>query len=595
VSNGRRALGSGYLLEEVIGRGATGQVWRGSTRTEGMPVAIKVLRPELGDDPEIVARFLRERTVMTSLIHPNLIRVHDLVAEQGSLAIVMDLVQGSDLRRLLTERHTLDPELVCRVGTQVATGLAAAHTAGVVHRDLKPENVLVDPSSGSGPVARVTDFGTAALGYSPSLTRHSRIVGTPEYMAPEQASGGPATGAVDVYALGVMLYELLSGRPPFTGDHPMAVLRGHLDTEPTRLAGVPDHLWAVVAACLDKDPAMRPQAEALREQLAALAPRLAGVPALQVQGNLITPPTGEDERPTRIRLRKPAAADNAGGPERKPVWRRPKVLALGVPIAAAVMATILALVLLVGLGPGEEATGALRQALATRGREVARTSSTQPPIDKTSTTQGTEPPIVPPSPGSGSDITGSTVTRTTLPKSTKPTTSIRTPPSSSLRTRDPPQDVYMYRVWRQREAGEAHAHGLGTQQWAAQRFIPTKPWIRAVEVNVGGHTGVTAVGIRLMLLEGSSWVDVRTDPTVPIVQNGVTRRVYDRPVRVESGRVYLLQVVAGHGPIAVYFSNSDEDPRIHSYLWRPPGSDPEACRHGPEEMNMGVIGWSRAS
>jgi hypothetical protein len=149
----------------------------------------------------------------------------------------------------------------------------------------------------------------------------------------------------------------------------------------------------------------------------------------------------------------------------------------------------------------------------------------------------------------------------------------------------------MYRVWRQTADGQAHGHRIEDKQWAAQRFIATAPWVRAVEVNVGGKTfGVSAIAIRLMRLDGRTWVDVRTTPYVPLVENGVTRLAYDNPVPVRTGGTYIVQVFAGYGPIVVYFSNFNEDSRVHSYLWRAPGSDPEACYHSAEEMNMRVIG-----
>ncbi|MGH9061127.1 MAG: protein kinase domain-containing protein, partial [Acidimicrobiales bacterium] len=166
-----RPLGSSYLLLEPIGSGASGQVWRGRRRWDDGAVAVKVLRPELGSDPEAVVRFLRERSTLVGLDHPNLVRILDLVAEGETLAIVMDLVEGPNLRRVLTSRGAPPAAEACRLLAQVASGLAFAHRAGVVHRDLKPENVLVEQAGTPSARARLTDFGIARTLAGPAVTR----------------------------------------------------------------------------------------------------------------------------------------------------------------------------------------------------------------------------------------------------------------------------------------------------------------------------------------------------------------------------------------------------------------------------------------
>ena len=171
-----RGLGSRYVLHEPIGRGAYGDVWRASPRAGGPPLAVKVLKPELASDDETVGRFLQERSILVGLEHPNLVRVHDLVIEGDTIAIVMDLAAGTDLRRLLSASPTQAPALACEVARQIAAGLAAVHAGGVVHRDVKPENVMVDLSSPGLPLARLTDFGIARLTQSPSVTRMSGIM-----------------------------------------------------------------------------------------------------------------------------------------------------------------------------------------------------------------------------------------------------------------------------------------------------------------------------------------------------------------------------------------------------------------------------------
>ena len=273
-------LGSRYVLHELLGRGAMGQVYRASVRESGAAVAVKVLKPELVSDPEVVARFFQERSILTSIAHPHVVRVTDLVVEGETLGIVMELVQGTDLRRFLRERGTLPPGQAVGLVCQLLDGLAAVHAAGIVHRDVKPENVLVDLAGGQ-PAVRLTDFGVARLSYGGSLTKLSSLIGTPEYMAPEVAEHDTATPAVDLYSTGVVLYELLCGRTPFAGGHPLAVLRRHVEQPPPPVPGVPGPLWAQVAALLAKDPAARPPSAAQAAMtLSSLAGSLQGLPAL---------------------------------------------------------------------------------------------------------------------------------------------------------------------------------------------------------------------------------------------------------------------------------------------------------------------------
>ncbi|HEV2089355.1 MAG TPA: protein kinase, partial [Cryptosporangiaceae bacterium] len=264
-----RPLGSRYLLDAPIGRGATGQVWRARRRDTGQTVAVKLLRAEYAEDPEVVVRFLRERSTLTGVSHPHLVAVHDLVAEGETLGIVMDLVDGADLRKEARESPLTRTE-VCAAMSQVAAALDAVHAARIVHRDLKPENVLVERRR-PDMFVRLTDFGVARAADGPSLTRLTRVVGTPAYIAPEVVSGRQPGPEGDVYALGVTAYELIARRRPFEEHTTAALLRAHLDTMPTKPAEMDDMLWQVVAACLDKDPARRPTAAQLGHTFGALA------------------------------------------------------------------------------------------------------------------------------------------------------------------------------------------------------------------------------------------------------------------------------------------------------------------------------------
>lgn len=276
-----RPVGSKYFLEEPLGRGATGTVWRARQRetagaeaaVPGQPgetVAIKVLKEELASDPDIVMRFLRERSVLLRLTHPNIVRVRDLVVEGDLLALVMDLVEGPDLHRYLRENGPFSPVGAALITAQIADALAASHADGVVHRDLKPANVLLRQHGGQmHPL--LTDFGIARLADSPGLTRTQEFVGTPAYVAPESAEGRPQTSAVDIYGAGILLYELVTGRPPFAGGSALEVLHQHLSAEPRRPSTVPDPLWTVIERCLSKNPDRRPSAENLARALRVVA------------------------------------------------------------------------------------------------------------------------------------------------------------------------------------------------------------------------------------------------------------------------------------------------------------------------------------
>ncbi len=276
-----RPVGSKYLLEEPLGRGATGTVWRARQRetagaeaaVQGAPgetVAIKVLKEELAGDADVVMRFLRERSVLLRLTHPNIVRVRDLVVEGDLLALVMDLVDGPDLHRYLREHGPMSPVAVSLLTARVADALAASHADGVVHRDLKPANVLLK-RDGDALHPMLTDFGIARLADSPGLTRTSEFVGTPAYVAPESAEGRPQTSAVDIYGAGILMYELVTGHPPFAGQTTLEVLHQHLNAVPRRPSTVPDPLWMVIERCLSKNPDHRPSAENLARALRTVA------------------------------------------------------------------------------------------------------------------------------------------------------------------------------------------------------------------------------------------------------------------------------------------------------------------------------------
>ncbi|GAA2419235.1 serine/threonine-protein kinase [Streptomyces glaucus] len=279
-----RKIGSRYTAHQILGRGSAGTVWLGEG-PDG-PVAIKLLREDLASDEELVGRFVQERTALLGLEHPNVVSVRDLVVDGNDLALVMDLVRGTDLRTRLDRERRLAPEAAVAIVADVADGLAAAHGAGVVHRDVKPENVLLDMQGPLGPGgshrALLTDFGVAKLIDAPRRTRATKIIGTPDYLAPEIVEGLPPRASVDIYALATVLYELLAGFTPFGGGHPGAVLRRHVTETVVPLPGIPDELWQLMVQCLAKAPASRLRASELAARLRELLPMLAGMPPLEV-------------------------------------------------------------------------------------------------------------------------------------------------------------------------------------------------------------------------------------------------------------------------------------------------------------------------
>jgi tRNA A-37 threonylcarbamoyl transferase component Bud32 len=271
-----RCVGNSYRLIRPIGQGATGTVWRGEDNTTGDPVAVKLLHDSLLRQPRLVTRFVQERTILLMLRHPNVVRVRDLFSVGETLGLVMDLVDGGNLREHLHRSGTVAPGEAARLGSQVAAALAEAHELGIIHRDLKPDNVLLDADGQT----RLTDFGIARILTLPSMTTPNAVVGTPHYMAPEAFHGTTPSAATDVYALGVLLYELVCGRPPYRSDSIPELMRLHAEGDPDRRDGMPAALWRVILRCLATRPKARPAASELVNDLIALAGNLASAPAL---------------------------------------------------------------------------------------------------------------------------------------------------------------------------------------------------------------------------------------------------------------------------------------------------------------------------
>jgi serine/threonine-protein kinase len=322
-----RCVGSSYILVRPLGQGATGTVWRGVDRASGEPVAVKLLHDSLLRQPKLVTRFVQERTILLMLRHRNVVRVRDLFSVGESLALVMDLVPGGSLRDHLRRHHTVAPGEAARLAAQVAAALAEAHELGIVHRDLKPDNILLHLQDGQLDT-RLTDFGIARVLNTPALTTPNAVVGTPHYMSPEAFHGAAASPAADVYALGVLLYELVSGRPPYDGDSVPDLMRRHLEGRPERRPGIPDELWDVILSCLEHKPRLRPTAAELVAELSDVARATADVPALPGPGPEepaapAEPPPPAGPRPVRSIVPAPRAPRRRFNQPPSRRWARP--------------------------------------------------------------------------------------------------------------------------------------------------------------------------------------------------------------------------------------------------------------------------------
>ncbi|WP_405837139.1 serine/threonine-protein kinase [Streptomyces sp. NBC_01518] len=259
-----------YRLNTTIGRGAMGEVWQAYDETNGRPVAVKLLHSQ-NSEPTATARFRLEAQTAGRLSHPHVVGVLDFGEQEGRLYLVMELVEGDSLSHVLAQAGSLPAEHVAHIAAQSAAGLSAAHDQGIVHRDIKPGNLLL----GSDGSVKIADFGIAHFMNDPNgaLTATGQIVGTSLYIAPERALGQPAGPPSDVYSLGCVLYQLLTGQPPFRAGSAIAVLHHHLDTPPVPPrelgVGLPPAFENYLLGLLAKRPEDRPTARQVAEWFAS--------------------------------------------------------------------------------------------------------------------------------------------------------------------------------------------------------------------------------------------------------------------------------------------------------------------------------------
>jgi serine/threonine-protein kinase len=316
-------VGSRYRLQERIGRGGTATVWRGLDLTTGDPVAVKVLHDEQAARPVALERLRREAEAVAQLRHPNIVASHGLGIDGDGSFLAMELVEGRTVADLLTKEGPLPVDKALWIAEQVCAALTAAHSAGIIHRDIKPGNLIVS----SAGVVKVCDFGIARLrarDANTALTGPSDAVGTCEYMAPEQANGDPIDARTDLYAVGCVLYAMLTGQPPLVGETAMAVMHQHLHRSPLPLrnlrSDIPAELDELVGRLLAKSPADRPgTATEVRARLTVIRSTAGAATATEGDDGVTVDTVGDLAGPTVVLPRTSGRHRTAATPGRPAV------------------------------------------------------------------------------------------------------------------------------------------------------------------------------------------------------------------------------------------------------------------------------------
>jgi eukaryotic-like serine/threonine-protein kinase len=350
-----QVYGNRYELVSRIAIGGMGEVWQASDTVIGRTVAIKILKDEYLGDPGFRERFRAEARHAAMVNHDGIANVFDYGEEDGKAYLVMELVPGEALSTILERERVLPPEKVLSIVSQTALALHQAHQAGLVHRDVKPGNLLITPTG----EVKITDFGIARLADQVPLTATGQVMGTVQYLAPEQASGKPASPSTDVYSLGIVAYEALAGRRPFRGESQVSIAMAHIKEAPPELpVTIPEEVRALVMSCLAKKPESRPRSA---EDLAKAAKAIQAGNIDEAMALLPHPDTEGDatDSTTAGKKKKNKKADGSVGPTNTqpiPLTKPPlskKMWWLIGGGAAALIAIVVIALLVVGRGVGQ--------------------------------------------------------------------------------------------------------------------------------------------------------------------------------------------------------------------------------------------------
>ncbi len=327
-----KILADRYKLVEQIGIGGMAIVYRAIDMRTGHNVAIKVLRPEFNQDAEFVGRFQREAEAASKMTHHNIVNLLDVGMDGNNRYLVMEYVQGKTLKQLIQEKGRLNPIVAAQITIRILSALQHAHENGIIHRDIKPQNILVH-SDGH---IKVSDFGIARMANSSTLSKGDNVMGSVHYFSPEQASGHTADVTSDIYSVGVVLYEMLTGRVPFDGDSPVAIAMQHLHNEPTPIAtlapDVPPGIIHVCMMAMEKNPRHRYQSavqmaselrKAVEGRTGQMQPRMLETVAPPAQQGYATPSTQrQPSGPVRLSgtTRTAAAKRRNGGHKGSALW-----------------------------------------------------------------------------------------------------------------------------------------------------------------------------------------------------------------------------------------------------------------------------------
>ena len=382
-----------YKIEELLGEGGMGFVYRARHKVIGKKVAIKVLRADLARDKEITDRFQQEARAASSIGNPHIIDISDFGdLPDGSTYFVMEFLDGRSLANLIDSKLPLTVERICHIAAQIADGLAAAHASGIVHRDLKPDNIFLVGRGSDKDFVKILDFGIAKVtgDASAKLTKAGAVFGTPHYMSPEQAAGSPIDHRTDIYSLGVILYEMMSGQLPFNADNFMGILTQHMYKAPVpirALVPVPDRpnvecpptLEAVILKCMSKKPEQRYQSmEELREDVEKV--RAGGVPGavgeMMARSGGFNVPADYFKHPSTALV--PATPPTQNKPWPRIVWVAGALAAVG--LVAGIFAI------------AQSTNGAQTVAVPSASAPVASETVTAPPTAPPSATQTAAPP-----------------------------------------------------------------------------------------------------------------------------------------------------------------------------------------------------------